>query len=436
MEELAQTAPNYTHVLDEIMSLLHQVAMTQIVPEACKLETISARAIYQLAQSVSKEQVQLLYQMTLQGKQDLPHSMDNRAGFEMILLRLLAFTPVTKIDDFVEIIHADMANHLAEVGPMITFTKTEVIEPQVVESIVDEPEVSQPEIHALQSEFTEIIEQASTLHPMQFSEESLPPEAYASEADNEDEMPIDLQIDQELQPKVQAVSNDALDALLNMRDELDTADTTDSIAHTSDNIADIPDALPVSTRQTAEPLEAPSDDEDDGLPLAQPERDPAKMGLVQHTDTESVTVQHVSNTTLSAILPNGDKLTSAAQVDNWANMIANMQLSGLNKQLALHSAFSQEGNHVHLTLEQDKSHLRSDAAVSVVQEALSEQLGQAVTVAVEVGNPAETPYSLQMQINQIRKAHAETIFNSDPNLQKLKDTFGASVIDGSLKPKP
>ena len=432
VEELAQTAPNYTHVLDEIMSLLHQVAMTQIVPEACKLETISARAIYQLAQSVSKEQVQLLYQMTLQGKQDLPHSMDNRAGFEMILLRLLAFTPVTKIDDFVEIIHADMANHLAEVGPMITFTKTEVIEPQVVESIVDEPEVSQPqtiepeviqpeviqpevsqpEIHALQSEFTEIIEQASTLHPMQFSEESLPPEAYALEADNEDEMPIDLQIDQELQPKVQAVSNDALDALLNMRDQLDTADTTDNIADIPDampDTPDTPDAMPVSTRQTAEPLEAPSDDEDDGLPLAQPERDPAKMGLVQHTDTESVTVQHVSNTTLSAILPNGDKLTSAAQVDNWANMIANMQLSGLNKQLALHSAFSQEGNHVHLTLEQDKSHLRSDAAVSVVQEALSEQLGQAVTVAVEVGNPAETPYSLQMQINQIRKAHAETI---------------------------
>ena len=147
VEALAQTAPNYANVLDELMSLLHQIAMTQVVPEACKLETISARAIYKLAGAISKEQVQLLYQMALQGKQDLPHSMDSRSGFEMVLLRMLAFTPATEVEDFVEIIKSDMHNHMVEVGEMVTFAPAPdlapvepaaVIEP--ISVIVEEPQ--------------------------------------------------------------------------------------------------------------------------------------------------------------------------------------------------------------------------------------------------------------------------------------------------------
>ena len=72
VEQLSYQAPDYLQVLAEIMSLLHQVALTQFVPDACKLETISARAIYQLAKTMPAEQVQLLYQIALQGKKDLP----------------------------------------------------------------------------------------------------------------------------------------------------------------------------------------------------------------------------------------------------------------------------------------------------------------------------------------------------------------------------
>jgi DNA polymerase III subunit gamma/tau len=93
IEQMSFQAPDYGQVMAELMSLLHQIALTQFVPDACKLETTSARAIYQLANSVAPEQVQLLYQIALQGKKDLPFAADGRSGLEMTLIRMLAFSP-------------------------------------------------------------------------------------------------------------------------------------------------------------------------------------------------------------------------------------------------------------------------------------------------------------------------------------------------------
>lgn len=477
VEALAQTAPNYANVLDELMSLLHQIAMTQVVPEACKLETISARAIYKLAGAISKEQVQLLYQMALQGKQDLPHSMDSRSGFEMVLLRMLAFTPAIEVEDFVEIIKSDMHNHLVEVGEMVTFAPAPVtasVEPAAViepiSVIVEEPQenpeekvdfsevmndmfaepVPEPEIESspkigsdpLLSELVDIMDEAAEMHPHQFDGSDLPPEAYN---DDYSDVPIDVQVQQDSQPQVKAVSHDTLDDLLSLRDELSAPATTPEIKSTVQlqtaeqepiereptelEIVPLPPVVPSSSADADE-------SEDPSQPLAQPERDPSKMGLVHHGDMPAVNFQQVQAEQLTAILPNGDKLTSAAQIDEWANTISKLNLGGLNKQLALHSAFQRNAKTVTLLLDEQKSHLQSDAAIEVVCTALSNHFGEPINVNVTCGQPAHTPFSLQMQINQIRKAHAEAIFNSDPELQKLKNTFGASVVDGSLKPKP
>jgi DNA polymerase III subunit gamma/tau len=93
VEQMAVQAADYAQVLAELMSLLHQVALTQLVPEACKLETVAAKAIYELAKAVTPEHVQLLYQIALTGKKDLPYAAEPRIGLEMTLLRMLAFSP-------------------------------------------------------------------------------------------------------------------------------------------------------------------------------------------------------------------------------------------------------------------------------------------------------------------------------------------------------
>lgn len=97
--EIDMLAPDYNTVLAELASLLHQIALTQWVPEACKLETNTAKAIYQLAKHFAAEQVQLLYQIALQGRKDLPYANDGRSAFEMTLLRMMTFAPAEPVGD-------------------------------------------------------------------------------------------------------------------------------------------------------------------------------------------------------------------------------------------------------------------------------------------------------------------------------------------------
>jgi DNA polymerase-3 subunit gamma/tau len=67
---------------------LHQAAIRQIVPEA-----ITDNDIQVLAKSISPEDLQLYYQIALLGRRDLAYSPSPRLGFEMTLLRMLAFQP-------------------------------------------------------------------------------------------------------------------------------------------------------------------------------------------------------------------------------------------------------------------------------------------------------------------------------------------------------
>ncbi len=92
---LAEFSPDYENVLAELLSVLHHMNLAKVVPEALD-EYVSAKAsLLQLCEQVSAEDLQLFYQTGLIGRRDLPLSPDARAGFEMVLLRMLAFRPVS-----------------------------------------------------------------------------------------------------------------------------------------------------------------------------------------------------------------------------------------------------------------------------------------------------------------------------------------------------
>ena len=90
---LAEMSPDFENVLAELLSLLHHMSLAKTVPEALD-EFVSAREVLlKLSEEVSVEDLQLFYQIALIGRRDLPLSPDARNGFEMIMLRMLAFRP-------------------------------------------------------------------------------------------------------------------------------------------------------------------------------------------------------------------------------------------------------------------------------------------------------------------------------------------------------
>ena len=90
IEDMSGVTPDFEAAADALISLLHELAVQQVVPSAHQDD----ESISQFAQEITKEEVQLFYQIALQGRRDIPLSPDPRAGFEMILLRMLSFRPL------------------------------------------------------------------------------------------------------------------------------------------------------------------------------------------------------------------------------------------------------------------------------------------------------------------------------------------------------
>jgi DNA polymerase-3 subunit gamma/tau len=94
VKELDRDAPDYDRALVELAAFLQRIAIVQIVSEAAlQDEEFDADSLTRLAQAISPEDVQLYYQIALGGRRDLAMAPEPRMGFEMTLLRMLAFRP-------------------------------------------------------------------------------------------------------------------------------------------------------------------------------------------------------------------------------------------------------------------------------------------------------------------------------------------------------
>ena len=93
VEKLAETISDFGSVLAQLIDGFHQIAKLQVAPAAVDSEDMDAERLQKLATAMPKEDVQLFYQIALLGRRDLPLAFDPKSGFEMVLLRMLAFQP-------------------------------------------------------------------------------------------------------------------------------------------------------------------------------------------------------------------------------------------------------------------------------------------------------------------------------------------------------
>ena len=96
MEEIGKAdtfVPDYVALLADVVSVLQRVAIAQSLPDAIDDSYGDREAVLALAAVMSAEDIQLYYQIALLGRRDLPLSPEPRGGFEMVMLRMLAFRP-------------------------------------------------------------------------------------------------------------------------------------------------------------------------------------------------------------------------------------------------------------------------------------------------------------------------------------------------------
>ena len=93
VSSLDEWAPDYGDVLDALATLFVRVALKQTMPAYEGDELHPAELLAELAGQLAPEDVQLFYQTAILGRRDLAWAPDPRTGFEMTVLRMLAFRP-------------------------------------------------------------------------------------------------------------------------------------------------------------------------------------------------------------------------------------------------------------------------------------------------------------------------------------------------------
>jgi len=94
IQRMKERALDYVAALDDLLLVLHDISLCHVAPDALDAKGSDTQKISGLAQRISVDDAQLFYQIGLYGKRDLALAPDPASGFEMTLLRMLAFRPV------------------------------------------------------------------------------------------------------------------------------------------------------------------------------------------------------------------------------------------------------------------------------------------------------------------------------------------------------
>jgi DNA polymerase-3 subunit gamma/tau len=435
LDDICSQSPDYFQVLSQLLGLLHQIALTQVVPEVCKLDSDSAKGIYTLANSVSKEQVQILYQIGVNGKRDLPHAPDARTGLQMTILRMLAFSPVQKIDlDVDSLVKNDPDLPAFESLP----------EPKVAPAVTRS---ASPEVNA-------VIEVDAETKSIELSGAEV---SQNPEAGNIPHASVPEQVTEELQPTG--------DTDLPPTDVYDDSNFTEP-THFRDEQAPMLDEEPPMFDdmfgEEPEHMQAPeSKREQESQSTSKSTYDLLQVSkdLKQYTqekegdsgvkkpeaDTQTATAvapefayqlgyefQPFSGS-LSAFLEGGEKLVKSAQLDAWSAFIDATGIQALTRQLLIHANCAKLVNPLVISILEEHKHLCEEASVEKIESTLSDLFGQIFEVNIEFGQTQNTPFQIQSSINEMRMAHALQLIGSETSIQELVKAFDAKVIDSSVE---
>ena len=382
VSELAEQGADFAGVLAELISSLQRVALAQVVPEAADAGQGDAARVLELARGISAEDVQLFYQMALHGRRDLPLAPDPRGGFEMTLLRMLAFRPGTlgepdqaPPDPMVKSARSSQAptDSAAVAGQATHSAATPQPAPPAAPPLTAEPSV------------------AATAPAAEVQAQSGPSASI-------DEPPVD----EPAAPVARAPQ--PLNAALPVKPPLDE---------------------PPAEWLQATADEPPDERYDDEAELAAYQGDWPAAG--QPDDGEA----------LSDASDRASELPAASGLAaDWLALFPRLAVTGLTLSIAAHCQLvQQEGNQWLLHLDPGHSALYNDNHRQRLQQAIRDASGQTVELRVEIAAPsAETPAIADARRKQQRQREAEASIHADPLVQQLISDFSARICDDSIRP--
>lgn len=443
----AENGVDWDGLLQQLSAQLHRVAMYQALPSTLDSSQPDAERIELLSRALAPQDIQLFYQIALKGRDDLPLSPTERAGVEMVILRMMAFRPAAVSQaSAISTEKAQQPSTIARQEAVAPATPTAQPEPSpAIQGSVEEP---QPESHIEpQRPPVSSYQEAQLVQPdyMPESYEPVPQYEQSLEQAEPNEKPMATSegtLEQErttqsassgigglrhqLRSKRKGLgSNESKsgDSGKKPKAALATADSVlQRVAQKHDGTSI---ASPVSTKQQVQ--EKPTADEPyQWKPSQQPEQ-PTKSELTPSQLKSAL--EHVKTPEMMEKL-----IHESIEKDEWSALINKLNTSKLVQQLALNSAFQRAGNMVELSLRSSHAHLNTDKARLELAKAIHSAAGEQVQLKIEVGTQGMTPFELREAIYQNKLKSAIHSLDVDENVQFLKARFVAQIDTDSIRP--
>ncbi len=373
---------SFESALQSLAALLHRIALVQLAPAAITDEFEAAR-LAPYAQAFDAEFLQLAYQITIHGRDELPLAPDETTGFSMTLLRLFAFRPDQPAGLGAVVAGGGGQGQARPVPP--------VARPATPASTPAPKPVAEPVEPPRSAAVAPAPEPVRTPEPPSVSAEVSPP------------APQPVRVPEPVKPAEVAkpVESSGPDYGSSVPPWEDLPPEAHEIAPAR------PMPQPAPPREVPPVAVAP---ETEPIAIRQPEPEPE---------------------------PARPAPALSGNVD-WHGLLNELGLGGLNRELAQHcellgtadDTFKLRLSHTHRHLLQINK-----GGAEKLQDALTAHLGRPVRVAIEIGEIAtETPAQRNQAEKAVRHAAAVASLEQDPFVRELIERFDATLEEASVKP--
>ena len=422
VRHLAEQGPDWNGVLAEMLNVLHRVAIAQALPEAVDNGQGDRERVLQLAQALPAEDVQFYYQMGLIGRRDLPLAPEPRGGFEMVLLRMLAFRPggaddapkVTLKPLGISQATADSQQNpvagTAMPAPVVSAPAAVAAVP--VQAPVAAPAVEPGPVAAVASAEPVVSESAPSI--------ALPAAPAVS---------LSQEPEPEPEPEAPAQVVDVPWATAEVPEPA-VAPAQPVVAPQPEPVALPTAAVVEAAASEAVPLVVEADGGDDEPP----------PGDYDYVEMDAETLDYdfgqpeAETPVIEEPLPAAKPATGLAA--EWLSLFPQLGLGGMTGSIAANCTLIEaNGDDWLLHLDPAHSALFNTTQQRRLNEALNQQQGRSIKLRIELCKPEqETPAQAAARRRAERQRSAEASIQADPLVQQMIQQFAAKVRDDSIEP--
>ncbi|WP_163937610.1 DNA polymerase III subunit gamma/tau [Paraferrimonas sp. SM1919] len=409
VEHVLSIGTSADQVLVNLLECLHEASLVQFVAEAIHLSS-QPKTVQAIASQLSPEQIQLYYQILLEGRKELAYAPSPNSGLLMTLIRAAAFVPQKPVN-------------------------VQVTERQSIDLAAAAVVSAQPQAASLEAS-----PETATLTQAPKTEAPFAEQAQSQQA----LMPVEPQSQPEIDG--QAVVEQPLLQQAESAQTTTVAATEPVQAQTSPQIApeqqpaateeDILDPLLMAAIANAEQLKQDTKGEDDAVKKPKQGAEQVQQSPVnKESSLPQQSPQQVPAAHQSAIAPVSTVVTGDSRDLGWYKRMGSLSIGGRVRQLAINSIADEQGDVLTLRLKNTQGHLNNKKSQQALQDALNQGMAKPISLEVIVEDvpERETPLEVRHRFKAELTEDAKQNLLQDPNVNWLMQRFNAQIDDDTVQ---